>query len=77
MGVEPKIVGIFPQNGWFIMENLIKMDDLGGKNPYFWVDTYVRTSESGIPPKTNPRTFSGWDGDRPSILRIFGKGLVS
>ena len=27
MGVEPKIE--VPQNGWFIMENLIKMDDLG------------------------------------------------
>ena len=27
MGVNPKI-GV-PQNGWFIMENLIKMDDLG------------------------------------------------
>jgi len=23
-----------PQNGWFIMENLIKMDDLG-ENPLF------------------------------------------
>ena len=31
--VFPKI-GI-PQNGWFIMENLIKMDDLGGKPPIF------------------------------------------
>jgi len=27
MDVEPKI-GV-PQNGWFIMENPIKMDDLG------------------------------------------------
>ena len=31
--VFPKI-GV-PQNGWFIMENLIKMDDLGGFTPIF------------------------------------------
>ena len=31
--VFPKIV--VPQNGWFIMENSIKIDDLGGKPPIF------------------------------------------
>ena len=31
--VFPKIV--VPQNGWFIMENPIKMDEFGGKTHYF------------------------------------------
>ena len=35
MDVEPKIGGFYPQNGWFIMENPIKMDDLGGFPPIF------------------------------------------
>ena len=33
MWVFPKIM--VPQNGWFIRENPIKMDDLGA-HPYFW-----------------------------------------
>ena len=36
--VFPKI-GV-PQNGWFTMENPIKMDDLGCKNHYFWKHPY-------------------------------------
>ena len=26
---------LVPQNGWFILENLLKMDDLGGNPPIF------------------------------------------
>ena len=43
MGVDPKIVGKPPKWMVKIMENPIKMDDFGGKNPYFWVDTYICT----------------------------------
>ena len=38
MGVS-KNRGKTPQNGWFIMETLLKMDDLG--YPYFWKHPYI------------------------------------
>ena len=42
MGVNPKIGGKFPQNGWcYFMENPIKMGWFGGKTPYFWFNTHI------------------------------------
>ena len=46
--VFPKI-GV-PQNVWFIMENFIKMDDLGGKTPYFWKHPFYSSSVFFSPP---------------------------
>ena len=42
MGVEPKMGGTLPKWMVKIMENPIKMDDLGGfYHPYFWFNTHI------------------------------------
>ena len=57
LGVEPKIGGFYPQNGCFIMEDPIKMDDLE-VFPYFWKHPFgalLRKSHTvGIPIRSVP-----------------------
>ena len=55
MWVFPKIV--VPQNGWFKMENPIKMDDLEGKptifgNTHVLYQSLVKTQASGLRKQT-------------------------
>ena len=51
MDVSTNRGGFTPQNGWFRFissKNPIKIHDLGGKNPYFWVDTQMVSTNSGF-----------------------------
>ncbi len=41
VGVNPKIGGFDPQNGSFIMETPIKMDDLGGPPLFLETPIYI------------------------------------
>ena len=36
LGVEPKIGGFYPQNGWFIRKNPMNKWMIWGYQPYFW-----------------------------------------
>ncbi len=55
LGVEPKI--LVPQNAWSIMENPIKMDDLGGKPPLFLVQHPFADVLCEWTPKSNRKDF--------------------
>ena len=59
--VFPKIV--VPQNGWFIMEIPIKMDDLGGKTPIFG-NTHIHRYQASV---LKPPSYGIWATIGPRV----------
>ena len=51
-----------------IMENPIKMDDLGGKTPYFWFNTHMKNLRSNPPKACGLNAFE--DAVSPEVPRI-------
>ena len=57
-----------PQNGWFIMENSIKMVDLGGKPPIFG-NIHMIDVMNPFQPQNESSIVDAWDADKSDTNR--------